>query len=253
LTLDVLAIGAHPDDVEIGCGGTIARLSAAGRRVGILHLTSGEAGTRGTPEQRRREAAEAGRLLGAERVEYLELGDGGLRAGRDAEDDLIRALRASQPKLVFAPAPHDRHPDHERAHRLVVDAAFYAGLAKRGTGEPHRPDAVWFYMLHHPFEPQLVVDVTKGWPAKMAALDAYESQLHRAPASRGPEQDPLSGHVRTEDGAMRGTLVSSPDFRAAIEGRARHYGLMVGATFGEPFFARTPLRVEAPSILQGLR
>lgn len=243
MTLDVLAIGAHPDDAEIGCGGTLARLAALGRRVGLVHLTSGEAGTRGTPEQRRREAKAAADALGAAHVEHLDFGDGGLRAGREQEDALIEVMRRHRPRLVLAPATEDRHPDHGRAHRLVVDAAFYAGLQKRGIGEPHRPDAVWLYMVHPPFEPRVVVDVTEAWSAKQAALDAYESQLHRSSSSS------TAAHER-DDGPP--TLVSSPEFRAALEGRARHYGAMVGVTFGEPFASRRPLRVDASSLLEGL-
>jgi bacillithiol biosynthesis deacetylase BshB1 len=239
LTVDVLAIGAHPDDVEIGCGGTLAALAEAGRRVGIAHLTSGEAGTRGTPGQRRQEAERAAGALGASTLEWLDCGDGGLRRGVEQEETLIALLRRTRPRLVLAPPRVDRHPDHERAHRLVVDAAYYAGLVKRGEGEAHRPQSLWTYMLHHPFEPQFVVDVTHVWSRKQAALDAYESQLH---SSRPPANDSTDPS----------TLVASADFRSALEGRARHYGLSVGATFGEPFQARRPLRVDAPAVLEGL-
>lgn len=239
MTLDVLAIGAHPDDVEIGCGATLAQLARSGRRVGIGHLTRGEAGTRGTPEQRRREAEAAAATLGASALEWLDLGDGGLRTDRQAEDAVVALVRRLRPRMLLAPAATDRHPDHERAHRLAVDAAYYAGLRKRGEGEPHRPDAVWCYMLHHPFEPQVVVDATDGWEAKQAALDAYESQLHQ-PDGGGQDDGPR-------------TLVASQGFRAALEGRARHYGLMVGATFGEPFALRRPVRADAAVLLGGVQ
>ena len=235
-TLDVLAIGAHPDDVELGCGATLAKLARVGRRVGILHLTSGEAGTRGSVDERRREAARAGEILGAASVEFLALGDGGLRTGPGEEDELIAALRRRRPELVLGPAPDDRHPDHGRAHRLVRDACFYAGLARRGTGEPHRPAALFCYLQHEPvFTPSFVVDVTAAWPAKMAALDAYASQLHRAPAA-------------DDDAALSGptTFVASRQFRLAVEGRARHFGQTIGVELGEPFWSRGPLAVGDP-------
>ncbi|MDI9630668.1 MAG: bacillithiol biosynthesis deacetylase BshB1 [Acidobacteriota bacterium] len=230
-TVDVLAVGAHPDDVELGCGGTLARLARAGRRVGILHLTAGEMGTRGSAAERRAEAERAAAALGAVSLDFLDCGDGGLRTGPAEEEALIARLRALRPELVLGPTPADRHPDHGRAHRLLADACFYAGLARRGTGEPHRPAALFSYMQHDDFAPSFVVDVTDGWAAKMAALDAYESQIHRDGAAARSE--PL-------------TKVASREFRRAVEGRARHFGMLVGAELGEPFWSRLPLAVSDP-------
>jgi bacillithiol biosynthesis deacetylase BshB1 len=230
MRLDALAIGAHADDVELGCGGTVALLASHGRKVGILHLTRGEAGTRGTVEERQREAEAAAGALGAAWVDFLDFGDGGLRTGPAEEDVLIDVLRRLRPELVFGPAPSDRHPDHGRAHRLVADACYYSGLARRGEGAPHRPAAVFSYMQHDPFTPSFVVDVTQTWDRKLEALAAYESQLHQ----QGQERDePL-------------TKVASQEFRQAVEGRARHYGLLVGTDFGEPFWNRLPLAVADP-------
>ncbi len=242
--LDLLAIGSHPDDVELCCGGTLAVLAQRGRRVGILHLTRGEAGTRGTPEEREREARAAAAALGAVAVDFLNCGDGGLRSGRDEEDAVIAKLRAWRPDVVLAPAPADRHPDHARGHQLVEAACFYAGLARRGTGDPHRPAVLLAYMQHDPFDPTLIVDVTPGWPAKMAALDCYGSQLH--PGSSNPDSTPAGRGRRPAWTAGAGgtpTRVSTPEFRASIEGRARHYGLVIGAEFGEPYWSRLPLAV----------
>lgn len=233
MSLDVLAIGTHPDDVEIACGGTLALLSRQGRRVGILHLTCGEAGTRGTPEERRVEAEAASAALGVAELDFLDFGDGQLRTGRDEEDQLIERLRHWRPTLVLGPAPLDRHPDHGRAYRLVADACFYAGLARRGAGPPFRPAAAWSYMQHDPFEPSFIVDVTTTWPAKLEALDAYQSQLHQPNLDR---DEPA-------------TKVASPEYRMAIEGRARHYGQLVNAAFGEPFLSRLPLAVSDPLAL----
>lgn len=231
--VDVLAIGAHPDDVELGCGATLAQLAAAGRRVGILHLTRGEAGTRGTPEQRRREAERAAEILGAVDLSILDCGDGSLRTGPAEEDALIAEIRRLRPELVFAPTPADRHPDHGRSHRLTVDACFYAGLARRGAGTPHRPGAIFTYMQHDLFEPLFVVDVTATWAKKMAALDAYDSQIHKLGEDSGVDGGPA-------------TKVASREFRLAVEGRARHFGLLIGAELGEAFGSPRPLAVADP-------
>ncbi len=240
--LDVLAVGAHPDDVELGCGGTLALLARAGHRVGLLHLTRGEAGTRGTVEERRAEAEAAGAALGAAEVLFLDCGDGALRRGSAEEDALIRVLRRHRPEVVLGPAPSDRHPDHGRAHRLLADACFYAGLAARGADgdpPPFRPAAVHSYMQHDPFEPSFIVDVTEGWDTKQRALDAYESQIYQ-----GAEHERERAEPRTK--------VASSDFRAAVEGRARHFGLLIGVTYGEPFWSRLPVAVPRAELLLDL-
>ena len=244
MKLDVLAIGAHPDDVELGCGGTLALLAGQGRKVGILHLTRGELGTRGTAAERHAEAERAAAALGAIDLDFLECGDGALRNGPAEEDALIEVLRRWRPDLILGPTPRDRHPDHARAHALVEAASFYAGLANRAphlgsSGPPHRPAAVFSYMQHDLFTPSFIVDVTAAWEAKMESLRAYRSQIHQ------PDQE------QKEDGQPV-TKVSTPDFRFAVEGRARHFGLLIGATFGEPFWTRLSLAVADPtSILPG--
>ncbi|MGD2114861.1 MAG: bacillithiol biosynthesis deacetylase BshB1 [Acidobacteriota bacterium] len=246
-SLDVLAIGAHPDDVELGCGGTLAVLARAGRRVGILHLTRGEAGTRGTVAERRAEAEAAAEALGAAELQFLDCGDGALRHGTEEEDALIRVLRRLRPEVVLGPTPSDRHPDHGRAHRLVADACFYAGLAGRAAGEgpsdsgpaPFRPAAFHAYMQHDQFEPSFIVDVTAGWDAKQRALDAYESQIFQGGDGSRSRPEPQ-------------TKVASREFRAAVEGRARHFGLLIGAAYGEPFRTRLPVAVPEPGLLLDL-
>ncbi len=227
MKLDVLAVGTHPDDVELSCGATVALLAEQGHKVGILHLTRGELGTRGTPEEREVEARAAAEALGAVEMAFLDCGDGAFRRGRAEEDALIEVLRTWRPEILLGPPASDRHPDHGRAHRLVADAAFYAGLVRRGSGEPHRPGAVFSYMQHHPFEPAFIVDVTRAWDKKIAALAAYDSQLYHPDADRN---EPM-------------TKVSSPEYFLAIEGRARHFGQMIGAAFGEPFSSPLPLAV----------
>jgi bacillithiol biosynthesis deacetylase BshB1 len=242
MTVDVLAIGAHPDDVEICCGGTLVKMARAGRRVGILHLTSGEAGTRGTSAERRIEAARAAEILGARELEFLALGDGSMRTGPEEEDQVIEVLRRLRPELVLGPATVDRHPDHERAYRVVAAACFYSGLARRGAGSPHRPAALFTYMQNDSFEPSFVVDVTSAWEVKMRALDAYGTQIHPGAGDTGPAAGPV-------------TKISSRETRLMIEGRARHYGDQIGAEFGEPYRSRLPLAVPDPWQLlpQGVR
>lgn len=225
MKLDVLAIGAHPDDVELGCGGTVALLARQGKKVGILHLTRGERGTRGTAEERLAEAEKAAAALGAAELAFLDCGDGALRTGEAEEDALIEVLRTWRPELVLGPTPSDRHPDHGRAHRLVEAACFYSGLKGRGQGEAHRPAAVFSYMQHDPFEPRFIVDVSATWQVKLAALTHYRSQLYQ-PGAAGPV-----------------TKVSTREFSLAVEGRARHFGNVIGAEYGEPFWSRQPLAV----------
>lgn len=231
MKLDVLAIGSHPDDVELGCGGTLALLARQGKRVGILHLTRGERGTRGTVEERQREAEDAARALGAAEVGFLDCGDGAFRTGEAEEDALIEKLRAWRPELVLAPSPSDRHPDHRRAHQLIQSAAFYAGLRNRHpeAGAPYRPGAVFSYMQHDPFEPSFIVDVSSTWETKLEALRAYRSQLYQGGEPKG---DPMAP-----------TKVASREFWLAVEGRARHFGLLINVELGEPFWSRLPLAV----------
>ena len=248
MKLDVLAIGAHPDDVELGCGGTLTLLARQGRKVGILHLTRGEMGTRGTATERIVEAEAAAKALGAVELDFLDCGDGGLRTRPAEEDPLIAKLRQWWPDLVLGPTPHDRHPDHGRAHRLVEASCFYAGLRNRTpqAGPPYRPAAVFSYMQHDIFQPTFVVDVTAVWEAKMESLRAYRSQLHGggpAPPPPAPPEEVRSALV---------TKVSTPEFWLAVEGRARHFGEPIGVALAEPFWSRIPLAVADPmAILPG--
>ena len=230
MKLDILAIGVHPDDIELSCGGTVASHIWAGKKVGLLDLTRGELGTRGSAELRDKEAAEAAKILGATLRLNLQFKDGFFTNDQAHQLSIISVLRTYQPDIVLAPALADRHPDHGRAHHLVHSAAFYSGLRRRGTrasGEPHRPAALFHFMQHDIFEPTFVVDVSSTWSRKLAALEAYSSQLYRP------------GDTRREPT----TKVSSREFSLAIEGRARHFGQSIGAEFGEPFGSRGPLAV----------
>lgn len=233
MKLDVLAIGSHPDDVELGCGATLALLARQGKKVGILHLTRGERGTRGTIAERRTEAENAARALGAAELDFLDCGDGSLRTGEAEEDALIAKLREWRPEVILGPTPSDRHPDHTRSHQLVQAACFYAGLKNRHpeSGEPFRPGAIFSYMQHDPFQPTFIVDVGEVWEMKIEALRCYHSQLYQV------------GAVSAASAGGAQTKVASQEFWLAVEGRARHFGMMINVAFGEPFWSRLPLAV----------
>jgi bacillithiol biosynthesis deacetylase BshB1 len=231
--VDILAFGPHPDDVELGCGGTLAALAARGLSVGIADLTRGEMATRGTPETRATEAAEAARLLGARFRSNLDLGDGDLRTDRAAQLLVVETVRRARPRLVLAPWTEDRHPDHERAGRLVAEAAWYAGLAKLETGLPaHRPDQIVFYAAYALLQPTFLVDVSASFETKRAALRAYRSQFHMpdAPSSGEPE-----------------TYVSTRSFWDGVEARARAYGRVANVAYAEGFLAKAPPLLDDPA------
>ncbi|HYE95622.1 MAG TPA: bacillithiol biosynthesis deacetylase BshB1 [Rubricoccaceae bacterium] len=222
--LDVLCFAAHPDDVELCAGGTVATLAQQGYRVGVVDLTRGEMGTRGTPAIRDEEAAEASRILGLVARENLGLPDGHLENTPENRRQVIAPLRRYRPRLVLVGALEDRHPDHGNAARLVLDALFQGGLRRIETAEPDgtphepwRPAHVLHYMHAIPFEPTFVVDVTDVWETRMAALRAFRSQFDPDYETDAP-----------------GTFISDPAFFAWVEARARHYGYRIGATYGEP-------------------
>ncbi|HUO83728.1 MAG TPA: bacillithiol biosynthesis deacetylase BshB1 [Thermoanaerobaculia bacterium] len=222
-SLDILVFGAHPDDVEIACGGTIVRALRQGQKVGIVDLTRGEMGTRGTAETRAQERSRAAEILGVQIREQLDFGDGTLRTGRKEEMTLVELIRRHRPRLLIAPWPDDRHPDHTRTGQLVTDAWFYSGLAKLESTLPaHRPDAVIYYIQNYVQQPSVVVDVSAVWPVRMEAMLAYQSQFH----------DP--------DSTEPMTFISRPSFLQLIEARARHFGGLIGVEYGEAFVSRQP-------------
>ena len=228
-TVDILAVGAHPDDIELGCGATLVSLAARGRRFGILDLTRGESGTRGTPQIRAAEAAAAAKALGARFRQSLDLGDGGLRTDRDAELQVIEVIRRVRPKLVIAPFPAARHPDHVRASRLATEASFYAGLrALRSGAAAHRPQSVVYYASSYTQQPSFFVDVTDAFETKMKAIRCFASQFYD-PASTEPE-----------------TVLSQKTFLDAIEARARFYGRLINVTYAEAFVSPRPPTLADP-------
>lgn len=229
--LDLLAIGAHPDDVEISCGGTIAAATAEGLRAGILDLTRGESATNGTPQLRAAEAAEAARLLGVAGRWNAGLPDGGLHA-HDPEQvrRAVLWIRALRPDVVVVHYPRDRHPDHVAASELIDRASYLAGLRLFESGgdlAPFRPRIRYHFASRIGFEPSFVVDVTARWEVKRAAILAHQSQVSREPAGTRP------------------TPLNREGFLEFVESRARHYGGMIGVLYGEPFHATEPVGVRA--------
>ena len=229
---DVLAFGAHADDVELGAGGTMASLSAAGYRVGIVDLTRGELGSRGTPDGREREAAEAARILGVDRRVNLGIPDGNIKNSKKNRLKVIAELRATRPDILLIPAPECRHPDHPAAASLVADAVFQSGLIKIETQdadghpqEPWRPPHVLHYMQSIFFEPTLVVDVSDFWSTRNEAVKAFSSQFHTGEPDGHEDDEPQ-------------TFISNPAFMDWYDARARTWGYRIGATFGEPFLYR---------------
>jgi len=229
MPVDVLAIAAHADDIELTCAGTLVQLKARGRRFGIVDLTGGEMGTRGDVATRQLEARRAAQILGAEFRETLDFGDGGLVASRANELVLIDLIRRERPRLVLTSYPDDRHPDHRRAGELVTDAAYYAGLRKLATAHPaHRPQQTIYFSSAYVHPPTFVVDVTAAMEKRNAAIRSYESQFHD-PESREPQ-----------------TILSQESFLAMVEARARHFGFLIGAEFGEGFVTKRPPRIDDP-------
>jgi bacillithiol biosynthesis deacetylase BshB1 len=224
--VDLLFFGAHPDDVELSAGGMIVDAVKRGLRVGMIDLTRGEMGTRGTPQTRKREAQKSAKILGASFREQLDFGDGNLRTGRDEELQIIEIVRRTRPSLVFAPYPDDRHPDHTRTGKLVTEAAFYAGLKSLETGLPaHRPQTTIYFLQNYLQPPSFIVDVSAAWKTKMRAVAAFQSQFFD-PKSKEPQ-----------------TFISDPKFLAMIDARGRHFGALIGAAFGEAFVSKQPPRV----------
>ncbi len=233
MSIDLLVFGPHPDDIELGLGGTIARETAAGRTVGLCDLTAGELGTNGTPETRRAEADEAARVLGAAWRENLAWPDGAIRATADIIRSAVDLIRRHRPRTVAIPYWQDRHPDHRAASQVLDECVFKSGLAKFDTGlGPWRPDWVCYYFINDGAPPSFVIDVSEVYDRKRAALACYRSQF--APA--GPDAAP--------------TRLTAPTFRQLIESRDAQFGALAGVAFAEGVVVREP--VARPSLLKDL-
>ncbi len=227
--IDLLAVGAHPDDVDMIAGGTVAKMASMGRSVVIIDLTRGEMGTRGSPEKRAHEASEAAKVLGVKQRITLDLGDGMLEDNAKNRTRLIEAIREFRPALVMGHHWEDLHPDHAAAGSIMRSVMYPCGFANHpAKGEPFRPAEFLFFMGHYHFEPSFVVDITGYHDRKMEAVKCFSSQLYSEGSS-----EPATG-------------ISRPDFLKKLEGRARHYGSQIERTFGEPFMVMRAVPVDDP-------
>ncbi len=229
--LDVLAIAAHPDDVELSVGGTLLKLAAMGYKTGVLDLTRGEAGTRGTPESRALEAKAAGEILGLAIRENLDLGDSHIWVNEDSRIQVVRALRRLRPRMVFTQFWDDPHPDHAHTSQLVREASHVAGLTKYDAafGLPRwRPSGIAYFLFPRTVAPTFIVDISSHFDRKWQAIRAHASQFH-TPHSNEPQ-----------------SRVSTPQFLREMEARDRYFGALIGAEYGEGFFVREALNIEDP-------
>jgi N-acetylglucosamine malate deacetylase 1 len=240
MKLDILAIGVHPDDVELGCSGTLINEIKAGKRTGILDLTQGELGTRGTIETRYQEAANAAMIIGVQVRENLKMRDGFFKNDEEHQLKLIAAIRKYQPDIILANALHDRHPDHGRAGHLISDACFLAGLAKVETKDEHgkqqekwRPTYVLHYLQDWYHEPDLLIDISASFEQRMKSIEAYTTQFHTA--------------VGSEEGPQ--TYISTPDFLESIIARARMLGKRIGVKYAEGFISEKKIGIRNLSAL----
>lgn len=223
LKLDILAFGAHPDDTELGCGGSIIKHIKQGKKVGVIDLTEGQLGSRGSIEQRYKEAAKAAEIQGLSIRENLGMEDGWFRNDKDAQDKVIEMIRKYKPEIVLANAISDRHPDHGRGANLVAEACFYSGLLKVETfhkgvkQDAWRPAALYHYIQDYHIEPDFVIDVSDYWDQKIEAVLAFSSQFYN-PESNEKE-----------------TPISSKSFMDFLAARARTIGRPIQAEYGEGF------------------
>ncbi len=217
MPLDILALAAHRDDVEQTCGGTLLKMAERGYRTGILDLTQGEMGTRGTMEDRAREAAEAARILKVSWRHALDIPDGRVENTWENRLKVVQVLREQRPRVLILPYWEGRHPDHYTASILGYEAAFISGLAKLPLeGSAHRPFKIIYASLYRDVRPTFVVDITGQFDTRFAALMAYKSQF-------------------TDQEAGSGIFPAQKEIRARIESMARFYGMMGGVTYAEPF------------------
>lgn len=226
MKLDILAIGVHPDDVELGCAGVLINEIKNGKKTGIVDLTQGELGTRGTAETRFAEAKRAAEIIGVDIRENLKMRDGFFKNDEEHQLQVIKIIRKYQPEIVIANILNDRHPDHGRAGHLVADACFLSGLEKiQTTGDDGNAQKKWRpkYILHYLqdwfHDPDLIIDVSEAFDQKMKSVEAYTTQFH------------IEGHV--QEGTE--TYISTPDFLQSIVARARMLGKRIGVKYAEGY------------------
>lgn len=227
MELDILALGTHPDDVELFCGGTIIKMVRQGHKLGIIDLTEGELSTRGNVETRKKELQQAAKILKIKIRENLKLTDGNLVNSADHRLQIIERIRKFRPRIVLIPYWADRHPDHENASKLLSESCFYSGLSKiKSTFPEFRPQYIIYYFHHWVEKPTFIVDISEEFAKKMEAIKAYKSQFYD-PGSKEPQ-----------------TYISDKSFLKSIETRARYFGYQIGVDFGEPFLVKSVLKID---------
>jgi bacillithiol biosynthesis deacetylase BshB1 len=234
MKVDILAIGAHPDDVELSCSGTLIAEIKKGKKVAIVDLTEGELGTRGTAETRYQEAANAAMIMGIHARENLRMKDGFFQNDETHQRILIKAIRKYQPTIVLGNSLYDRHPDHAKGGKLIADSCFLAGLKKIITHddagkeqERWRPSYVLHYIQDRLLEPNVVIDISAHFEQRMKAIEAYTTQFHQPNGDNTGDQ----------------TYISSPDFKEGLIGRCRLMGKRIGVKYAEGFVSEKSIGI----------
>lgn len=240
MKLDSLIFAAHPDDAEIGMGGTIAKMVSGGLKVGIIDLTKAELSTRGNVVTRQLETDEASKILGLAVRDNLELPDGRLEINDDYLKLIIGKIRNYKPEIIFAPYKNDRHPDHIIVSQMIKKAYFLAGLANYNTSdadekyEAYRPKKIFYFMQSYKFEPKFIVDISDFFDTKMKSVFAYKTQFY----------DPNS--------AEPNTYISDPKFVNYLDARSRFYGFQIGKQYGEPFYTEEEVELDLVNLVKSL-
>jgi N-acetylglucosamine malate deacetylase 1 len=236
MKLDILAIGVHPDDVELGCSGTLINEIKLGKKVGIIDLTQGELGTRGSIETRYHEAAKAAMIIGVHIRENLKMRDGFFKNDEEHQLKLITAIRKYQPSVIIGNVLHDRHPDHGRAGQMISDCCFLSGLAKIETKDENnkvqerwRPSYVLHYIQDWYHEPDLLIDISDVFEQRMKAIEAYNTQFHTSDSDKNGPQ----------------TYISTPDFLESVVARARMFGKRIGVKYAEGFISEKKIGIHS--------
>ncbi len=236
MKLDLIAFGVHPDDIELSCAGTLLVEKNNGKKVGIIDLTQGELGTRGTAETRKEEAANSAKILGVNTRENLEMADGFFRNDEQNQLKIISVIRKYKPEVILCNAPEDRHPDHGRSAELVNNAVFLSGLQKIKTkgdkdGEQNawRPKYIFHYIQDRYLTPNFVIDVSEVFDKKIESINAFATQFFNAELSKGGPQ----------------TYISSPEFLESVINRAKMFGKMIGVKYAEGFISKKMIGVKS--------
>ena len=243
MNLDILAFAAHPDDVELSMGGTIANFTKNKFKVGIIDFTQGELGTRGTKFTRKNEAQNASKILGITLRENLKIPDGNILVNEANTLKVIKKIREFKPKIIFAPYFNDRHPDHIATSKIVKRAMFFAGLLKIKTKvkskyqTAYRPAKLFYYMQTYEFQPSFIVDISETFEIKMESVRAYKSQFY---IKGGKNNEPE-------------TFISNPQFIQYLEARAQTFGFAIRKKYGEPFFSEEAIELNLEKILEDIK